>query len=320
VLPAVHSNYLHTVLSIPSMLNASQITELSRDVTWKTVDPTVPNFLVENNRTVPFLKRQGYRFAFYPSLWWLATRHNRHADIEPDFGHSLDPVWMLSRSELRRGLRVTSMLDLLHRESTWHRADGEHMMRTFEAIARLPQVEGPVFAFAHVLSPHQPFTFDRDCRPFIYRPAHSRARRDAAYVQQIECLNRVVLRTVATILRNSDIPPVILLQGDHGSNTPAFDSSRTAGAIPWAAAYERLGAFGAYYLPDGGAKVVGDSVTVVNVLGDVLRYYLGADLPRESDAMYLSTYYAPYTFKHVDFSWLAGSGPAVARRVAPGTE
>ncbi|MEO7987093.1 MAG: hypothetical protein ABI766_11205, partial [Gemmatimonadales bacterium] len=94
VVPAVHSNYLHTVLSIPSLLNASQIADVSRDVTGPTSDPTLPNYLVENNRTVRFLKSQGYRFAFFPSLWWPATRHNRHADFEAHIGEALDPVWM----------------------------------------------------------------------------------------------------------------------------------------------------------------------------------------------------------------------------------
>lgn len=316
VVPAVHSNYLHTVLSIPSLLNASQIDDLSHEVTGPTSDPTVPNYLVENNRTVRFLKSQGYRFAFFPSLWWPATRHNRHADIEAHIGEALDPVWMLARSELRRDLRIGSMLDLLHREAGWHTADGDHMMRTFAALSEVPELDGPVFAFAHVLSPHQPFTFDRDCRRFTYRPTRGTPKQAAEYVQQIECVDRKVLGLVTKILRDSDVPPVILLQGDHGSSTPAFDNAATAGSIPWAAAYERLGAFGAYYLPDHGANAFGDSVTVVNVLGNVLRYYLGADLPEEPDDMYLSTYGAPYAFRRVDFTWLVRAGSTAVRQQA----
>jgi hypothetical protein len=46
-------------------------------------------------------------------------------------------------------------------------------------------------------------------------------------------------------------------------------------------------------------------VTVVNVLGNVLRHYLGADLPREPDDLYLSTYPAPYAFKRMSLGWLA---------------
>jgi hypothetical protein len=84
-----------------------------------------------------------------------------------------------------------------------------------------------------------------------------------------------------------------------------FDKAGTAEKITLAAAKERVGAFGAYYLPDPGSEVFGDSVTIVNVMANVLRFYLGAALPREPDDMYLSVDRAPYAFKRVDFEWLA---------------
>ena len=111
----------------------------------------------------------------------------------------------------------------------------------------------------------------------------------------------MVLDLVTTLLRTSELPPVILLQGDHGSKTLLPYKDRGPENITLAAGKERLGAFGAYYLPDHGSEVFGDSVTIVNVMGNVLRFYLGADLPREPDDMYLSVHRAPFAFKHVDF-------------------
>jgi hypothetical protein len=81
--------------------------------------------------------------------------------------------------------------------------------------------------------------------------------------------------------------------------------------ITLAAGKERLGAFGAYYLPDHGSEVFGDSVTIVNVMGNVLRFYLGPDLPQEPDDMSLSVHRAPFAFKRVDFAWLAREGPGM---------
>ena len=127
----------------------------------------------------------------------------------------------------------------------------------------------------------------------------------AAYVGQIQCLDRMVLDLVTTVLRTSELPPVILLQGDHGSKTLLPYKDRGPENITLAAGKERLGAFGAYYLPDQGSELFGDSVTVVNVLGNVLRYYLGANVPREPDDMYLSVHRAPFAFKRVDAGWLA---------------
>ena len=182
------------------------------------------------------------------------------------------------------------------------------MTRTLAAIAQVPKMPGPVFTFAHVMSPHDPYVFDRDCGP-----AHRKRRLAAgcsatqlAYVEQIQCVNRMVLDLVTTLLRTSELPPIILLQGDHGSKTLLPYKDRGPENITLAAGKERLGAFGAYYLPDHGSEVFGDSVTIVNVMGNVLRFYLGAALPREPDDMYLSVHRAPFAFKRVDLAWLAG--------------
>ena len=70
---------------------------------------------------------------------------------------------------------------------------------------------------------------------------------------------------------------------------PGRHRVRARGAVPPDAARERVGAFGAYYLPDGGAEAFGDTVTVVNVLGNVLRHYFGARPPPRGDEHYLSS-------------------------------
>ena len=91
VVPAVHSNYLHTFLSLPSLLNAAHVADLSAEIGSRSVDRTVPDYLVQHNRTVRFLKSQGYKFAFFPSLSWEATRHNSEADLEFDAWHGSNP-------------------------------------------------------------------------------------------------------------------------------------------------------------------------------------------------------------------------------------
>jgi hypothetical protein len=205
-------------------------------------------------------------------------------------------------------LRKLSLLDLLEQERWWGAADANYVRRSLAAVERAARIPGPVFAFAHVINPHQPFVFARDCSP---APPQR-----GSYVAQVECLNRLVLRVVTTILRESDLPPVIVLQGDHGTKGKEFDDTRSADAMSAEVAWERLGAFGAYYLPAGGASAFGDSVTVVNVLGNVLRYYLGAVLPREPDDLYLSIENRPYELKRVGFPWLAGADTSAVRNHA----
>jgi sulfatase-like protein len=305
VVPAVHSNYLHTFLSLPSLLNGFHVADVSGEVGRRSIDRTVPDYLVDHNRTVPFLKSQGYQFAFFPSQSWEATQHDPRADLEVDVWPEWDPARELTRSGLRSVLKKTSLLKFFEWGAARYSRDYD--TRTFAAIAEIPKIPGPVFAFAHVLNPHDPYVFDRDCRPARQKAGGGGPKQKAApYVEEIQCLNRMVLDLVTTLLRTSELPPVILLQGDHGSKTLRFDKAGTAEKITLAAAKERVGAFGAYYLPDHGSEVFGDSVTIVNVMGNVLRFYMGAALPQEPDDMYLSVDRAPYAFKRVGFAWLAG--------------
>jgi hypothetical protein len=304
VVPAVHSNYCHTFLSVPSMLNASHIVGLSDELGRKSIDRTVTDYLVRHNRTVPFLKSQGYRFALFPTMAWEATKHDPRADLEFHARTGWDPAREVSSSGLRQVLLRTSLLKFVNFGGS--RLMRDHVTRTLRAIAQVPKMPGPVFTFAHVMSPHDPYVFDRNCDPAHHEAGGSRSQVEAAaYVEQIQCDDRLVLDLVTTVLRTSELPPVILLQGDHGSKTLLPYKDRTPDNITLAAGKERLGAFGAYYLPDHGSEVFGDSVTIVNVMGNVLRFYLGADLPREPDDMYLSVHRAPFAFKHVDFAWLA---------------
>jgi hypothetical protein len=171
----------------------------------------------------------------------------------------------------------------------------------------VPHAGKPAFVFAHILKPHDPYVFDRQCGTL----GRQKEVDDVApYIQQLQCVNRLLLATVHQILRASEVPPIIVLQGDHGTSLLGATGYPHAGEVPPAAARERFGAFGAYYLPAGGAAAFGDTVTVVNVLGNVLRYYFGAHLPRAGDEQYISPANFPYAFRRVDARWLAGDDTA----------
>ena len=71
-------------------------------------------------------------------------------------------------------------------------------------------------------------------------------------------------------------------------------------AVAPAQARERFGAFGAYYLPDGGGRLFSDSVTLVNVFQKVLSHYFGADIPPAPDDLYMSLERTPYDFAKLD--------------------
>ena len=298
---SVHSNYTHTILSLPSLLNFSHLTELSAELGRSATDPTLPGYLLQHNRTVAFLRSQGYTYLFYPSQWWPATEHALHADSEFQAWHERSLGRELSRSHFRRTLTRMTLLGQIFRDAPY---DADHVERTLEALTSVPARAEPTFAFAHVMNPHYPYVFQADCQLV---PPHGAKRKRVAYVNQLQCLNRLLLTTVTTLLKQSPTPPVILLQGDHGTSTLNFSWARNAAAVTPAQARERFGAFGAYYLPEGGSRLVSDSVTLVNVFQKVLGYYLGADVQPSGDQLYMSIERKPYDFVQVDPRRLAPS-------------
>jgi hypothetical protein len=294
----VRSNYVHTILSLPSLLNFSQLTGLASDVGSRATDPSLPNHLLEANRSVAFLKARGYRFLFFPSQWWLSTQHNRYADWEFQAWSGLDPGREATRSDLRRSFLRGTVLDLLRRD---HAHDADHQRRTLAGLVRVPDDPRPTFAFAHILNPHRPYVFDGDCRILKARATSDRpsGRRDG-YVGQVECLNTLLLNLVTSLIQHSSPKPIILLQGDHGTNMLDYSSARSAGEVSPDQARERFGAFGAYYLPGGGSRLFNDSVTVVNIMAKVLDYYFNAGIPLAPDSLYMSLERSPYLFARVD--------------------
>ena len=296
----VRSNYLHTLLSLPSMLNTAHLTGLERELGPKSSDFAVPNHLLEHNRVARYLGTRGYRYVFFPSQWWHSTKGSAMADTVFHPWTGFDFMRAMSGGELQRTVGGISVLRYWDRDHDW---EAEHVRRTLGGLAAVPRAGGPVFAFAHILKPHDPYVFDSDCETL----GRQKDLDDTGpYLEQLECTNRLLLETVHAILRASPVPPIIILQGDHGTKLLGATGYDRAEDVPPAAARERFGAFGAYYLPDGGASAFGDTVTVVNVLGNVLRYYFGAHLPRAGDETYISPADFPYAFRKVDAQWLAG--------------
>ena len=67
------ANYPQTPLALASMLNLDYLQNLPRDLSLYD--------LIEHNRLAGFLKRQGYRFAFFPTGFRI-TFQNRNADLQ----------------------------------------------------------------------------------------------------------------------------------------------------------------------------------------------------------------------------------------------
>ena len=288
----MRSNYVQTYLSISSLLNFSQLTKLTDDVGAASTSHALPTHLVKYNRAARFLKGRGYRYVLFPSAWWAATANSPLADLEFDPHAAFDLGYELCRTELRLALVRSSMLRFVLRPDLPQVPMVQQFLRSFEGLRRVPSIPAPTFTFAHLLLPHIPYILDADCRPLEQAisdemEADTPAQR-AAYIAQVRCADRLVLELVTALLRQSSTPPVILIVGDHGPRFADIGFYGHPERVSTAFVRERFGAFGAFYLPAGGEHAFHEPVTLVNVLGNVVRYYFGAAVPPSGDDMYVS--------------------------------
>ena len=301
---AARANYSHTFLALASMLNLRYLDDLAaqlgeRNQRWDDAYPTI-----EYNESARLLKSLGYRFVFLPTAL-AATRQNRLADLQVPDPAAIQPEFSIAWQR-------TTMLPLLHR--AWCSASGctiDHLPYVpetaalmdwkFHQLERLGVPERPTFIVAHLTVPHEPYIYDAACRHVTpYWPqdnAELQPRAMRAYVDQIECVNQKLIKLVDAIRSNARVPPVILIQADHGHGRlgrklPALDGVAPERVV------ERLSVFGAYFIP-GLTEAVPDTITPVNAMRLALRTALGLDLPALPDRSFWSSHRYPYHFVRV---------------------
>jgi hypothetical protein len=180
----------------------------------------------------------------------------------------------------------------------------------FHQLAELPRRVHPAFVFAHLMIPHEPYVYDSRCGH--RSPSWPQTARDfstpearTGYLEQLECVNKRVLALVDTILQRSVVPPIILLQSDHGHGRfgtilpplPSADAGQVA---------ERLETFGAYYLPGPNAPKIYEGISPANLFRLVLPPYFDIELPLLPDRSYWTPSAHVFRFAGVD-STLGGT-------------
>jgi hypothetical protein len=308
-IPAVRSNYAVTLLSLGSFLNFAHVHPLVDVVSPSSRDYRPATYLLQHNRLARFLEGRGYRFVFFPAKAYAPTQESPLADevVRPRTGFDLSRA--LYGSGLAVEVATTTLFAPARRFFRPYPAMlMEFASETFDGLAAMPPRATPTLAVAHVLMPHFPVVTDGACRP-LREPTWERE----AMSGQMDCVNRMTLRTIHALLARSSIPPIIIIQGDHGSEAlHQFETPPEQQSI--AQSRERFHPFGAYYLPGGGGSAMPDSLSLVNVLRYVLDFYFGTDLQPLPDTMYFASWQLPYHMVEVGEDFRVRLTPARSRR------
>ncbi len=130
----------------------------------------------------------------------------------------------------------------------------------------------PKFVYAHLMMPHPPYLFDRDGHR-IKRGMGIDDDHKEFYLGQLIYENTLLTNAIASILKNSATPPVIILQGDHGYRSlPGAQQVEEASTI-----------LNAMYLPGFNVDSIPPGVTPVNTFRLVFNHYFGEHYSRLPD-------------------------------------
>jgi hypothetical protein len=316
------ANYSLTPQSLASSLNFTFLDGVARTAGTASSDLEPLYAMIRDNRAMALLKDQGYRIitvssAFEPTDFRTVDRY---------FGFAR------SRSEFRTMLLNTTPWPLFFgsgRSAESYDLHRGRILNAFRALAESAYEKGPFFMFVHIMAPHPPFVFGLDGEPvnpggpFTMLDADRLHRGDAqalseyrgGYRDQLAFLNTKILEGVEAILSRSAEPPVIVLQGDHGSRALA-DLDRPDRTY----LRENLAILNAYHLPGPRGGTVYPGISPVNTFRLIFKRYFGADLDFLDDRSAWCAWRRPYRFIPYDegtYGIRAASFRAAFEKAAP---
>lgn len=307
------SNYCQTVLSFASSLNFEYLDNLVAKVGSSNPNRKWATAMMRNSRVFRFLKECGYTTVtfdaagswdaviiknvdkFYSS--YKKAGANNFRDLELNFFErellSSTPI-ALALDKLRKKKIEDNLLGDAY---DFHR---KKVLYTFDKIEDLSKDKGPIFVFAHFLSPHQPFVFGENGQAVATDSADFtiwcwnkvfRKNFKSNYKRQLKFVNKRVQKMIDKIIANSSQPPIIILQADHGSELmlDPEDPSRTN-------LNERMPILNAYYFPGHKIEELYPSITPVNTFRLIFNYYFKTHYDLLKDKSYFSTWSKPYKF------------------------
>ena len=135
-------------------------------------------------------------------------------------------------------------------------------MDSLDLLKNLPDMQGPKFVFAHINCPHNPFVFGPKGERVGARNFLNFADR-RVYLGQYIFVTHQIRDVIAALLENSESPPIIVLQSDHGPKTLGQDAATRI--------------FNALHLPDSGKEYLCDSFSPVNTYRLIFNQYFDTD-------------------------------------------
>jgi hypothetical protein len=292
------SNYSVTEFSIASALNMDYLDQLKADSGSSAFDE-----LISHSAVRQAFESLGYQSVAFESGYGLTELKDADSyyspNLRPGLANYLGGINAFEALLLRTSIgfliyeRFETLPDSI--KTMLSTAYAEHRTRilyTFDSLEQVSAQDGPQFAFAHILAPHNPFVFGPDgelvVRSTPFTLNHDPESSDPAeyalgYTNQLTYINQRTEELIETILENSTEPPIIIVQGDHGPMLRATSADA------------RMTNLTAIYVPPGSSlkDQLYDSLTPVNIFRLILDGEFNAQLGTLDDISYFGSRSTP---------------------------
>lgn len=269
------SNYPITLDSVASSLNMTYNDVVAQEAGRGSRDLAPLLSRIRENSVMRFLEAQGYECL------------SVHSPADPPGSAFTDLL-----------LQTTLWRSVMDNQSEKAR---QMTLDAFDTLAHLPPTnppQRPRFVYAHIYCPHPPFVFGANgervdtLRERLHLLDAAEIKR--LYLAQLQYINWRTLELLDTLLKRSTVPPIILLQADHGTHnlTPVWYPTTDS-------LHERMHILNAFYLPGTTARDLPPNITPVNTFRFLFDRYFGTDLPLLPNENYYCTYRSPYDYLRV---------------------
>jgi hypothetical protein len=218
-----------------------------------------------------FLKARGYEYIVFGSAGaWLGHMKDS-TDLYINYRENTDTPWI---SAFQDALWQTTMLRPFYQRIVgreYEIANRRIILYTLEYLKMLPEREGPKFVYVHFRCPHEPFVLGQEGE-YIAPENWTNHEDKQFYLGQYVFISTEIEELVGVLLEKSEVPPIIILQSDHGMRThyPVGDDE-----------WHKI--LNAMYLPGMDYSELSDSISPVNTFRLIFDHYFDADYPLLED-------------------------------------
>ena len=293
------ANYGQTEFAVAAALNLAYLDKVAGAMGRGSTNIRPILQMIKNSEVRHLLKNIGYSFISLSS--GLPATEIRNADQYIGFKGSIKNF----RKDLLDTTPLPLFLNILSDKSQYdlHRA---RVLGAFRGLASLRVEESPYFVFAHILSPHTPYVFGKNGEAVnppgrftvndgLISDELARTTYIKGYADQLRFINKIIIETVEGILANSEEPPVIILQSDHGPR--AYFSWKDADATYLK---ESMSVLNAVYFPGEEYHDFYPEISPVNTFIALINRITGSNLGLLEDRSFYAPGGRPYAFSPYD--------------------